>query len=108
MRSKEYKQFCTTLNYIGHFLILGSTSTGCVSISALAYLVSVPIRSTSSRIGSRICAIKKYKSKIKKNKKKHEKMVLLARSKLISIEVLICKALINLVISNNEFLLKKR
>ena len=35
-------------------------------------------------------------------------MVLLARSKLISIEVLICKALINLVISNNEFLLKKR
>ena len=35
-------------------------------------------------------------------------MVLLARSKLISIEVLICKALINLVISNDGFLLKKR
>ena len=77
MRSKEYKQFCTTLNYIGHFLILGSTSTGCVSISALASLVSVPIRSTSSRIGSRICAItaaiKNISQKLRKIKRNTKK-----------------------------------
>ena len=35
-------------------------------------------------------------------------MVLFARSKLISIEALICKALIDSVISNDEFLLKQR
>ena len=31
--SKKHKKVCTTLNYIEQFLILGSTSTGCVSIS---------------------------------------------------------------------------
>ena len=47
---------------------------------------------------------KKYKSIIKK-KKKHYKIVLLAKSKLNSIEALISKALINSVISHDEFVL---
>ena len=38
-------------------------------------------------------------------KKKHGKIVLLAKSKLNSIEVLISKALINSVISHDEFVL---
>ena len=42
---------------------------------------------------------------MKKKKKKHDKIVLLARSKLNSIEVLISKALINSVISHDEFVL---
>ena len=37
--------------------------------------------------------IKKYKSIIKKKKKKHDKVVLLAKTKLNSIEVLISNAL---------------
>ena len=48
--------------------------------------------------------IKKYKSIVKK-KKKHDKIVLLAKSKLNSIEVLISKALIDLVVSHDEFVL---
>ena len=63
----------------------------------------------SSAIGLKIFAIvaefKKYKSIIKKMKKKHDKMVLLARPKLNSIEVLISKALINSVIIHDEFIL---
>ena len=31
--SKKHKKVCTTPNYIEQFLILGSTITGCVSIS---------------------------------------------------------------------------
>ena len=46
-------------------------------------------------------AITKYKSIIKK--KKHDKTVLLARSKLNSMEVLISKALIDSVIIHDEF-----
>ena len=46
-----------------------------------------------------------YKSIIKKKKKKHDKIILLAKSKLNSIEVLIYKALIHSVISHNEFVL---
>ena len=79
-------RYCTTLNHIEHFLILASTITGCISISDFASLVGIPI-------GIMICAttaaIKKYKSIIKKNKKKLDKIVLLAKSKLNSIEVLI-------------------
>ena len=80
--SKKHKKACTTLNYIEHFLILASTITGCVSISAFASLIGIPIGITSSAIGLKICAItagiKKYKSIIKKKKKKHDKIVLLA------------------------------
>ena len=46
----------------------------------------------SSTVGIKICAItagvKKYKSIIKKKKKKHDKIALLAKPKLNSIEVL--------------------
>ena len=49
--------------------------------------------------------IKKHKSIIKKKKKKHDKIVLLAKSELNSIEVLISKALINSNISHDEFVL---
>ena len=51
--------------------------------------------------------IKKYKSVIKKKKKKHDKIVLLAKSKLNKIEVLISKALIDSNISHDEFVLIK-
>ena len=61
-------------------LILVSTITGCVSISVFALLVSVPVGITSSAVGIKICTItagiRKFKSIIKKNKKKHDKIVL--------------------------------
>ena len=46
-----------------------------------------------------------YKPIIKKKKKNHNKIVLLAKSKLNSIEVLISKALIDSVIGHDEFVL---
>ena len=45
------------------------------------------------------------KSIINKKKKKHDKIVLLGKSKLHSIEVLISKALIDSVISHDKFVL---
>ena len=83
--------------------------TGCVSISAFASLVGIPIGITSSAIGLKICAItagiKKYKSIIKKKKKKHDQIVLLVKPKLNSIEVLISKVLIDSNASHDEFIL---
>ena len=103
MKSRRHKKVYTTLNYIEHCFILASSITGCVSISAFTSLIGIPIRITSSAIGLKSCAItagiKKYKSIIKKKKKKHDKIVLLAKSKLNSIEVLTSKALIDSVIS---------
>ena len=57
----------------------------------------------------KICAIaagiKKYNAIIKKKKKKHDKIVLLATSKLNSIIVLISKTLIDSNIVHDEFVL---
>ena len=62
------------MNDIDHSLIVISTITGCVSISACPSLVGIPIRIAGSTIGLKICVItagiKKYKSIIKKKKKK--------------------------------------
>ena len=91
----QNEKVCTTLNYIKHFLILASTIIECVSFSAFAFLVGIPIGITSSPTGLKICAItaaiEKYKPIIKK-KKKHDKIVLRSKSKLNSIEVLILKS----------------
>ena len=109
MTSKNHKKVCTTLSYIEYFLILASTITGCVSIYTFASLVGIPIGITSSAIGLKnyaiTAAIKKYKSMIKKKKNKHDKIVLLGKSKLNSIEVLISKVLIDSVISHDEYVL---
>ena len=96
--SKKHKKVCTTLNYIGHFLILAFTVTGCISIFPFAFLIKIPIGITSSAFGWTICVIT---ARIKK----HEKTVLLAKSVLNSIDVLISKALIDSVISHGEFVL---
>ena len=72
-------------------------------------MIGILIGVTSSALGVKISAItagiKKYKSIIKKKKKKHDKIVLLAKSKLNRIEVLISKALIDSVISHDEYVL---
>ena len=88
-------------------LILASTVTGRVSISAFTSLVAVPVGITSSPVKLKIYAIttgiKKYKSIIKKKKKKHNEIVLLGKSKLNTIEDLIFKALNNSYISHDKF-----
>ena len=85
LMSKKHKKVCKTLKYIEHFLVLASAITGYTSISAFASLIGIPIGITSSAIGLRICVIaaeiKKYKSIIKKKKKKLYKTVLLAKTK---------------------------
>ena len=75
---EKHKKVCRVLNYIDYLLIVTSTITGCVSISAFASLVGIPIGIASSTIGLKICVItagtKKYKSITKKKKKKkHDK-----------------------------------
>ena len=64
--SKKHKKVCATRNYIEYFLILTSTITGCILISAFSSLIGIPIGITSSAIELKICAVttemKKFKS----------------------------------------------
>ena len=66
------------------------------STSAFASLVDVHVDITSSTLGLKVCAIivgiKKYKSIIKKRKKKHNKIVLLEKIKLNTMGLLISNA----------------
>ena len=69
-----------TLTYFSFYI------TGCVSFSDFASLVGIPIGILNFAVGLKICVvtagIRKYKSIIGKYKKKHDKIVLLAKSKL--------------------------
>ena len=98
------------LNYIEHLLILVSIVTGCISNFGFASLVSIPIAVTSPTAGLKICVItsgiKKHKSVLKETKK-HNKKLLLAKSKLNGIEGLTSKALIDSYISYDDFVLIK-
>ena len=108
LMSRKHKKVYRGLNYIEHLLISISTVTGCISISSSASLVGIPIWIKSSAIGLKICVItagiKKYKS-ITKKKKKHDKILSLAKSKLKSVKDLISKALTDSNISHYEFVL---
>ena len=109
--SRKHENVCAFLKYIEHFLILASTITGCMSVSAFAFLLDIAIGIRSSSIGIKICSIakriKKYKPIIKKNETKHDKIVLLVIYKLDSTKVLIFKALIYLNINLDKFVLTK-
>ena len=66
LMSEKYKKTCKHLNHVEHLLILVSTVTGCISISALPSLVCVPVGIKSSAVRIKICVIttgvKKYQS----------------------------------------------
>ena len=74
------------MNYIEHSLILVSRVTAYVSISDFTSLIGIPVA-----IRLKICVIttgiNQYMSIIKKKKKKHDKIILLAKYELNSIEV---------------------
>ena len=104
---RSIKTFGRVLNYMHYLLIAISAILDVFPL--LAFLVGIPIGNTNSAIGFKICAItvgiKKYKLIVKKKKKKHEKIGLLAKSKWNSVEVLISKILIDPNIIHNEFVL---
>ena len=95
---------CKILNCTEHLLILACTVIGCDSISTLASLVGILVGIASSAITINIsittAGIKKFKSIIKKRK---TTIILLAETKLITIEVLISKILIDSNSSHDEF-----
>ena len=72
--------------------------TGCVSISASASLAGIPVATASSATEIKICAV----TAVIKKYKKHDKIVLLAKTKLNSIEILIYRTLIESYYSHNK------
>ena len=84
--SEKHKKVYRALNYFEHFHIFVSAVSGFVSISSFTSLGGAPASITSSTVGLKIYAlaagIKKY---VNKKRKKHDNIVLLAKTKLNAI-----------------------
>ena len=72
MISKKHKQTCKTLNYTKYLLILASTITGCVSISAFTSVVVIPVGIKSSAVRLKTFVIAEW-FKISQKSRKREK-----------------------------------
>ena len=106
--SEKLNKYVTAFDYIDKTLIdLSATSEG-VSIISYTSIVGAPVGiacTSFTLIFSLTTGIVKKLLNITRNKKKkHDKILMLAKSKLNSIETLISQALIDMEISHEEFI----
>ena len=105
--SKRLSKYIACFEYFDKSLIVLSVVTGSISISSFATLIGAPIgmMSASCRLAFSITAgfVKKFLKTKRNKKKKYNKIVMLTRSKLDSIESKISEALMDNEISHEDF-----
>ena len=106
--SKKLSKYVTIFDYMDKILIVLSATSSGVSIISFISIIGVPagIASASFTLIFSIMAgiIKKLLSTTIKKKKKHDQILMLAKSKYNSIEALISQALNDINISHKEFI----
>ena len=106
--SKKLSKYVAAFDYIDKILIVLSATTGGVSICSFTSVVGAPVGIASANFtlifSPTTGIIKKLLSTTRIKKKKHDKIFVLAKSKLNSIETLISQALIDMEISHEEFI----
>ena len=104
---KRLSKYIASFGYFDKSLIVLSVATGSISIASFANVIGAPVGITSASfsLAFSICTgiVKKLLKTTRSKKKKHNKIVMLARSKLNSIESKISEALINNEISHEDF-----
>ena len=106
-RSKKLNKYVTAFDYIDKILIVLSATSSGVCIISSASLVGPPIGIASASftliffLTTEI--IKKLLSITRNKMKKHDKILMLSKSKLHSIETLVSQELIDMEISHDEF-----
>ena len=89
------------------FIVLSATTRGfCIISHATVVCAPVGIASAGFTIVFSLATgiIKKILKTTRNKKKKHNKIIMLAKSKLNSIEILVSKALIDMEISHEEYI----
>ena len=108
LMSKNLSKYIASFEYLDKSLIVLSVATGSISIASFANAIGVPVRiknaSCSLAFSIAIGFVKEFLKTIRNKKKKHNKTVMLARSKLNSIESKISEALMNNKISHEYFM----
>ena len=109
LMSKRLSKYIASFDYFDKLLIVLSVTTGGISVASFATVIgaSVGITSASFSLEFSICAgiLKKLLKTTGSKKKKRNKIVILAKSKLKSIESRISEALINNKLSHEDFLM---
>ena len=104
---KGLSKYVTAFDYIEKLLIVLIATSGGVSICSFTSVVGAPVRIASVSFTLMLSLtngiIKKLLSTTRNKKKKHDKIFMLGKSKLNSIETLISQALIDIEISHEEF-----
>ena len=108
LMSKRLSKYIASFDYFDKSLIVLFVTTGSISIASFATVIGAPVGITSASfsLAFSICTgiVKKLLKTTRSKKKKHNKIVMLARSKLNSIESKISEALINNEISHEDFM----
>ena len=106
--SKKLSKYNSFFDYFDKSLIVLSITSGDISIVSFTIVIGIPIgiASVSLSLAFSLCTglVKKLLKATRNKKKKHNKIIMLARSKLNSIESKISEALINNQISHEDFI----
>ena len=106
--SKKLNKYVTTFDYIDKILIVLSATSSGVSIISFTSIAGAPVGIASASLtlffSLTTGIVKKLLNITRNKKKKHDKILMLAKSKLNSIDTLISQALIDMDISHEEFI----
>ena len=106
--SKKLSKYTSFFDYFDKFLIVLSVTSGGVFIVLFATVIGIPVGITSASLSLAfsLCTglVKKLLKATRNKKKKHNKIVMLARSKLNSIQSKIVGTLMNNQISHEDFM----
>ena len=104
---KKLSKYTAALDYTDKTLIILSATRGGISIISFTNVIGIPAGVISAiftlLFSLATGIIKKLLKETRKKKKKHMKIIMLAKSKLNNIESLMSQALIDLGISHEEF-----
>ena len=108
LMSKRLSKYIASFDYFDKSLIVLSVATGSISIASFATVIGAPAGIIGASCGLTFSItsgfVKTFLKTIRNKKKKHNKIVMLTRSKLNSIESKISEALINNEISHEDFM----
>ena len=106
--SKRRSKYIASFEYFDKSLIVLSVTTGSISIALFGTVIRAPVGIASASFSLAFLTstgiIKKLIKTARNKKRKHSKIVMLARSKLNSIERKVSEALINNEISHEDFM----
>ena len=106
--SKRLSKYIASFDYFDKSLIVLSVTTGSISMASFATVIGAPVGIVSTSFSLAFSmftgTVKKLLKTTKSKNKKHNKIVMSARSKLNSIETKISEALIKSEIKHENFM----